>query len=56
MSRYKDKRIEKVYYTEDGIKVTRFRPSWVFDQAWAPTGSLLRGKPRKPAFGPKDPS
>jgi hypothetical protein len=55
MSRYKDKRIELIYY-EDGIKVTRFKPSWKFDQSWSPTGQMMKGKARKPEFGPKDPT
>ena len=55
ISRYKDKRIEVVYY-EDGIKVTRFKPSWKFDQSWSPLGQMMKGKARKPEFGPKDPT
>lgn len=44
-------KIEKIYY-EDGIKITRYAPVW-----WKEGLSkiTLKGKPRKPSFGPKSP-
>jgi len=45
--------VEKVY-TEDGIKVTRYKPSWWKDPEGL-TKTTFKGKPRKPSFGPKDP-
>ena len=44
--------VEKVYM-EDGIKVTRYKPSWYKDPDRYHT--ILKSKSRKPAFGPKDP-
>jgi hypothetical protein len=45
--------VEKVY-NEDGIKVTRYKPSWYKDfDMLAP--KPLKSKSRKPSFGPKDP-
>ena len=42
-----------IYY-ENGIKVTRYKPSWYKDPDGL-TKTLFKGKPRKPTFGPKDP-
>lgn len=44
--------VDFVYY-ENGVKVTRYKPSWykspeIFE-------SVLKGSTRKPSFGPKDP-
>ncbi len=45
--------VEKVY-NEDGIKVTRYKPSWYKDfDINAP--KPMKSRPRKPSFGPKDP-
>ena len=44
--------IEKIYY-EDGIKITRYKPSWYKDPD--KYHSPIKGNPRKPTFGPKDP-
>ena len=44
--------VEKVYM-EDGIKITRYKPNWYKDPD---KFSLpIKGKARKPQFGPKDP-
>ncbi len=41
-----------IYY-ENGIKVTRYKPSWYKDpDKW---NYVVKGKARKPSFGPKDP-
>jgi hypothetical protein len=45
--------VEKVY-NEDGIKVTRYKPSWYKEPDKFKTPPL-KGKARKPSFGPKDP-
>ena len=44
--------VDFIYY-ENGVKVTRLHPSWhkdpnIFENP-------LKGKARKPSFGPKDP-
>ena len=44
--------VEKVYM-EDGIKVTRYHPIWHKEPDKFNTP--IRGKARKPTFGPKDP-
>jgi hypothetical protein len=44
--------VEKVY-KEDGVKVTRYKPSWYKEPDKFNTP--IRGKARKPSFGPKDP-
>lgn len=44
--------VEKVYM-EDGIKVTRYKPSWYKEPDKHIT--ILKSKARKPTFGPKDP-
>ena len=44
--------VEKVYM-EDGIKVTRYKPIWHKEPDKFNTP--IRGKARKPSFGPKDP-
>ena len=44
--------VERIY-TEDGIKITRYKPSWYKDPDKCQTA--MRSKPRKPVFGPKDP-
>ncbi len=44
--------VEKVYM-EDGIKITRYKPSWYKDPD--KFQSAMRSKSRKPSFGPKDP-
>ena len=44
--------VEKVY-TEDGVKITRYKPSWWKDPD--KFQSTMRSKSRKPSFGPKDP-
>lgn len=46
-----DEWIEKVYY-EDGIKITRYKPSW-WKEGLSKT--TFKTRPRKPQFGPKDP-
>ena len=43
--------IEKVYY-EDGVKITRYKPVW-WKEGLSKT--ILKGKPRKPSFGPSTP-
>ena len=43
--------IEKVYY-EDGVKIPRYKPVW-WKEGLSKT--TLKGKPRKPSFGPKVP-
>lgn len=43
--------VEKVYY-EDGVKITRFKPVW-WKEGLSKT--ILKGKPRKPSFGPTTP-
>ena len=45
--------VEKIYM-EDGIKVTRYKPSWYKDPDILKSRPL-GGKARKPTFGPKDP-
>ena len=45
--------VEKVYM-EDGIKVTRYKPSW-YKEPGLFKSNLLGGKSRKPSYGPKDP-
>lgn len=44
--------VEKVYM-EDGVKVTRYKPNWYKEPDKFNTH--IRGKSRKPTFGPKDP-
>jgi|TARA_B110000240_G_scaffold133089_1_gene147716 hypothetical protein len=44
--------VEKVY-KEDGVKVTRYKPSWYKEPDKFNT--TFRSKARKPTFGPKDP-
>ena len=44
--------VEKVY-SEDGVKITRYKPSWWKDPD--KFQSKMRSKSRKPSFGPKDP-
>ena len=44
--------VEKIYM-EDGIKVTRYNPIWHKEPDKFNTP--IRGKARKPTFGPKDP-
>ena len=44
--------VEKIYM-EDGIKVTRYHPIWHKEPDKFNTP--IRGKARKPTFGPKDP-
>ena len=44
--------VEKVY-KEDGVKVTRYKPSWYKEPDKFNT--TFRSRPRKPTFGPKDP-
>ena len=44
--------VEKVYM-EGNVKVTRYKPSWHKEPDKFNTH--IRGKARKPAFGPKDP-
>ena len=43
--------IEKVYY-EDEVKITRYKPVW-WKEGLSKT--ILKGKPRKPSFGPTTP-
>ena len=45
--------VENVYM-EDGIKVTRYKPSW-YKEPDKFNNTHIRGKSRKPTFGPKDP-
>ncbi|SVA77531.1 uncharacterized protein METZ01_LOCUS130385 [marine metagenome] len=49
---YDDDWIEKIYY-EDGIKITRYKPSWYKNPD--KFNSPIKGNLRKPIFGPKDP-
>ena len=43
--------VEKVYY-EGGVKITRFKPVW-WKEGLSKT--ILKGRPRKPSFGPTTP-
>ena len=45
--------VDLIYY-EDGIKVTRYKPSWYKDPDKF-SATTVKGHPRKPTFGPKDP-
>tara|TARA_B110000495_G_scaffold136998_1_gene120093 strand:+ start:2884 stop:3063 length:180 start_codon:yes stop_codon:yes gene_type:complete len=45
--------IDKIYY-EDGIKITRYKPSWYKDPD-RHLNTYIKGSIRKPTFGPKDP-
>ena len=44
--------VDFVYY-ENGVKVTRYHPSWYKDPD--KFTYMVKGKGRKPSFGPKDP-
>ena len=45
--------VEKIYY-EGKIKVTRYKPSW-HKEPERFSFTTIKGKSRKPSFGPKDP-
>lgn len=45
--------IEKIYYV-DGIKITRYKPSWYKDPDKV-INTTMKASIRKPVFGPKDP-
>ena len=49
---YDDDWIDFIYY-EDGVKITRLKPSWYKNPD--KFNSPIKGNPRKPVFGPKDP-
>ena len=50
---YDDDWIEKIYY-EGGIKITRYKPSW-YKNPERYMDSIIKGHPRKPTFGSKNP-
>jgi hypothetical protein len=43
--------VDKVYY-ENGVKVTRYKPSWYKEPEQI---KYIKSHTRKPTFGPKDP-